>query len=107
MSHHVVIPKSHPLLYHPPETVGGHLGDGDGIVRAHHVPEVANQLPVLGVGAHLGLADDVLNRGLEVRVRAPAGGIYFFELHILAIHPLQVLGASWWHHGVFAVTVSN
>lgn len=69
---------------------GRHLGDGDGVVRALLVPHAANQLPVGGVGADVGAADDVLDGGLEVLVGAPAGGVCF-QLHILANCPVQSL----------------
>lgn len=54
-----------------------HLGDGDSVVRALLVPQAANQLPVSGVAAHGGAADDVLDGGLQVLVGAPAVGVCF------------------------------
>lgn len=54
-----------------------HLGDGDGVVRAGRVPQAANELPVGGVGAHGGAADDVLDGRLQVGVGASAGCVCF------------------------------
>lgn len=70
--------ESHPDPIILQKQSGGYLGDGDGVVRALLVPQVANQLPVIGAGAHGGAADDVLDRGLQVGVGAPAGGVCFF-----------------------------
>lgn len=70
---------------------GNSLGDSDGVVRALLVPQVANQLPVVGAGAHVGAADDVLDSGLQVLVRAPASGVCFLKSQMLATNPVQVL----------------
>lgn len=76
----MVISKSHPRHKLLPNWSGGYLGDSDGVVGALLVPQVANQLPVVGAGAHVGAADDVLDSGLQVLVRAPAGGVCFFQI---------------------------
>lgn len=81
-----------PIIQSSRNGPGEHLGDSDGVVRALLVPQVANQLPVVGAGAHVGAADDVLDSGLQVLVRAPASGVYFFFLksQMLATYPVQV-----------------
>lgn len=71
----MVIAKSHPHHKILQEWPGDHLGDSDGVVGALLVPQVANQLPVVGAGAHVGAADDVLDSGLQVLVRAPASSV--------------------------------
>lgn len=86
----MVIAKSRPHHTILQKWSGEYLGDSDGVVRALLVPQVANQLPVVGAGAHVGAADDVLDSGLQVLVRAPASGVCFLKLQVLAAHPVQV-----------------
>lgn len=86
----MVIAKSHPHHRILQEWSGDHLGDSDGVVGALLVPQVANQLPVVGAGAHVGAADDVLDSGLQVLVRAPASGVCFLKAQMLASHPVKV-----------------